>query len=129
MDNNNKKNKGGMPNRFAIIIILIVSLIIWYMISLLSDQVKESTNIEVTYDEFIDMVETGKLKSVDFKADRITFVPIDQPNSAFNITYYTGNIRDDNLLEKLDAANIKYKGEVPDNRSSILDTILQLVLI
>jgi cell division protease FtsH len=89
MDNNNKQNKNGMPNRTAIIITLVAALVIWYMFSLLSQQVKESTNIEVTYDKFLSMVDNGEIKSITFKQDKIEFVPKEQPNKAFDISYLT----------------------------------------
>lgn len=127
-NNNNKQNKNGMPNKIAIIITLIAALVIWYMFSLLSEQVKESTNIEMSYDKFVTMLEEGQVESVLIKPDKITFLPKVQPNSAFDITYYTGIINDPDLVNRLEKAGITYDQEVVDNRSSILDTILGLVL-
>jgi len=37
MDNNKKGNKNGLPNKTALIIILISTLFIWYMFTMLSD--------------------------------------------------------------------------------------------
>lgn len=46
MDNNDKRNRNNMPNRTAIIITLISAIFIWYMFSVLQNQIKENTNIE-----------------------------------------------------------------------------------
>ncbi len=133
MDNNNNKkpNKSNMPNRTAIIITLVSALFIWYMFSLISDQIRESTNIEKTYNEFLDMVDKGEVKSVLFQADKIKFVPVNQPSPSYDITYYTGygsSLYDQTLLERLDKANIEVKQQVVDNRTSILDSILTMIL-
>jgi len=128
-NNNNKQNKNGMPNKLAIIIILVSSLVIWYIFSLLSEQVKESTNIEISYDKFLTMLDNGEIKSVEVKDDKINIVPKEQPNTGFDITYYTGNMYDLDLVNRLEKAEgITYGGEVVDNRSSILDTIVSLIL-
>ncbi|MDD4113129.1 MAG: hypothetical protein PHC56_08870, partial [Herbinix sp.] len=65
MDNkNNKDNKNNVPNRSAIIITLISAIFIWYMFSFVQNQIKESTNIEKTYDEFMAMVDHDELQKV-----------------------------------------------------------------
>ena len=129
---NNKPNKNGMPNRTAIIITLISALFLWYMFSMVQDQIQESTNKEVTYNEFLNMLDNGKIKSVVLQSDKIKFVPVEQPNETFDITYYTGYIYSDDLDSRLEAANKKYnteyKQQVVDNRTSILDTIISMLL-
>ncbi len=135
MDNkNNKPNKNGIPNRTAIIITLISAIFLWYMFSMVQDQIRESTNKEVTYNEFMDMLDGGKVKSVVIQPDRIKFVPTVQPNESFDITYYTGynSAYDADLFPKLKAANDKYntiyKQQVIDNRNSIIDSIISMLL-
>ncbi len=133
MDNkNNKPNKNGMPNRTAIIITLISALFLWYMFSMVQDQIRESTNKEVTYNEFLNMLDNGKLKSVVIQSDKIKFEPLVQPNETYDITYYTGYIYSDDLDTRLEAAskkyNMEYKQQVVDNRTSILDNIISMLL-
>lgn len=133
MDNkNDKQNKNGLPNKTAIIITLISALFIWYMISFLQAQIREATNIEKTYNEFIELLEKGELESVTIDGDRIIFVPKVQENSAYDISYYTGYLNDPNLYPKLDEADEKYGTvygrKVIDNRNTIFDTILSMVL-
>jgi cell division protease FtsH len=129
-NNNNKPNKNGMPNRTAIIITLVSALFIWYMFSLLSDQIRESTNVEKTYNQFIDMLDKGEIKSVVIQSDKIKFVPVTQPNESYDVTYYTGfgNMYDPTLVDRLEKAGIDYKQQVVDNRSSILDSIITMLL-
>lgn len=131
---NNKSNKNGMPNRTAIIITLISALFLWYMFSMVQDQIRESTNKEVTYNEFMDMLDNGKIKSLVIQSDRIKFEPTVQPNETFDITYYTGYSSGDDaaLFPKLKEAHEKYntvyKVQVVDNRNSIIDSIISIAL-
>lgn len=135
MDNNNKpNNKNGLPNKTTIIIITIAALVLWYMFSLLNKQIQESTNIEIKYNDFIQMLNEDKVKSVEFKDDRIVIVPRVQPNKAFDISYYTGNIYDDELLKELKKANSKNPNNVEISRkvinksTTMVDTIIQMIL-
>jgi cell division protease FtsH len=132
MDNkNDKQNRNNLPNRTAIIITLISAIFIWYMFSVIQNQIRESTNIEKPYNEFIAMLEEGKIEKVILRSDRITFVPKEQSYS-YDISYYTGKIDDDELITQLKDAYEKYgtiyNQEVIDNRSSILESIISMFL-
>lgn len=132
MDNkNDKQNRNNLPNRTAIIITLISAIFIWYMFSVIQNQIRESTNIEKPYNEFITMLEEGKIEKVILRSDRITFVPKEQSYS-YDISYYTGKIDDDELITQLKEAYEKYgtiyNQEVIDNRSSILESIISMFL-
>lgn len=136
MDNNNKNkpNKNGLPNKSAIIITLISALFIWYVFTLVTDQIRESTNIEKTYDEFEIMLDAGELKRVDIQADRIIFEPKVQPNQSYDISYYTGNLFGFNselsmkLREVKAEHGLEYTVKVVDNRTSIFETIISMFL-
>ena len=132
MDNkNDKQNKNNMPNKTAIIITLIAALFIWYMFSVIQDQIKENTNIEKTYDEFMTMLDLEELEEVILDGDRIIFIPRVQPNS-YDVLYYTGNLYAEELPAQLQEAHdrygLEYGKKVVDNRSSILDSILSMFL-
>lgn len=134
MDNkNDKQNRNGFPNKTAIIITLISALFIWYMFSFIQNQIKESTNIEKNYNEFLDMLEGGELEQVIVSGDKIIFTPKVQPYQHYDITYYTGKLEDDSdladrLYEAKEKFGLDYKEEVVDNRNTILETILSIVL-
>lgn len=131
MDNNNKRNRNNMPNRTAIIITLISAIFIWYMFSVLQNQIKENTNIEKTYDEFMTMMDNDEIEEVIIDGDRIIFIPKVQPYR-YDITYYTGNLYAEELNSQLQEANarygLKYSRKVVDNRNTILESILSMVL-
>ena len=129
MDNNNKpNNKNGLPNRNALIIIAICALVIFYMYSMLSKQIEETTNKEIKYNEFIQMLNENKVKSVEFKDDRIIIIPKEQPTQGLTISYYTGNMYDDNLLPNLKAKGVETWRDTADKNSSIIMSIIQTIL-
>jgi cell division protease FtsH len=129
MDNNNKQNKNGMPNKVAIIIILVSSLVIWYMFSLLSDTLKNKK--EIYYSEFLQMVEEGKVDTVVEKGDQLVITLKGQEDNVYKTTYYTGYFYDLNLVDKLDAAHVRFKHQVDNNGliNSILSYLLPIVII
>lgn len=128
---NNRNNKNNIPNKTMIIVTLISAIFIWYLFSFVQNQIHESTNIEKTYDEFITMLENEKLEKVVVRGEKITFVPKEQTNS-YDVTYYTGNLYDENLPNQLKEAHDKYglvyEREIVDNRSTIFETIISMLL-
>lgn len=124
--NNNKKNNN---NRTGIIVAIIASLCTLLMMSALSTQLKESTHKEITYDEFIRMLDEGKVKSVELKSNEISITPVTSENEYYNITYYTGYVEDaDALSKRLDSAKVIYGSEVVKPTNSILDFFLVYIL-
>lgn len=128
MDNNDNKRKNNKPNRMFLIITLAAALLIWYMGTMFRNQIAESTKIEISYDKFMDMLDKNEVAKVESQADRIVITPRTQPNTPLEITYYTGHLFDPYLVDKLDKANVEYNGQVVDNRTTIFDTVIQLVL-
>ncbi len=120
--NNNKMNKTGW------IIVLVAAVSIFSMFSYVSNQLKESTNKEVTYDEFLDMLDKEQIKSVLIKSDRITFLPKEQENPLYEITYYTGNMNDEDLTKTLKESGVNYSKEVQDTSSNIIDLLFAWVM-
>lgn len=131
MDNNNKQNKNGSPNRMAIIIILVSSLFIWYMFSMLQDQLRNGTKEEITYNEFLQMLDENKIDSVVAVSDQLIITPKGQEDKAFKTTYYTGYFMDLKLQERLDKAKVTYSAKIEETNylMSILSVVLPFVAI
>ncbi|MGF7143645.1 cell division protease FtsH [Anaerotaenia torta] len=129
MDNDNKPNKNGSPNKMAIIITLISALVIWYLFWTLSEQIKDSTNKEITYSEFLQMLDRDEIEKVVFKTNNtIAIIPKGQTGGALDITYYTGYIYNPDTMKALDEAHVVYTAEVSDNSGSIIAMILSYVV-
>ena len=118
MDNKNDKKKN---NKVGLIICLVAALSVFFVFSYMKDVIKESQTEEKSYDEFLQMLEDKEVKSVDVGSDKITFVPLEQPNKGYDISYYTGVISDYKLVDRLDASGAKIEADSKDTEGTIID--------
>ena len=137
MDNNNRnnpnngnKNDKKPKNMNTIIIILIAGVITFIAITMLNSMIKDATYKEITYSEFLQMIDEDKVSEVKFDSDRILIQPSDsqKDSNGFSYTYYTGYIKDKDITDKLVDKGVTYSGYIPDQSSSIIDFLLVYVL-
>ena len=128
-NNNNRQDPKKSQNKRSIIICLIAALGVFLVFSFMNSQVEKASNKEITYDEFIKMLEDGIVKEVVLSADKIEIIPVSQGSGLYEITYYTGVISMDyNLVERLDNAGVKFSKEISNGSSSILYMIVTTLL-
>ncbi len=138
--NNNGPGGGGPQKKQSLLLLLIATLITLLGMSFFMSTLG-SSNDEITYSQFLNMVKTGKVESVVISDDEINITPVKEKhqvsgNSIFDysttskptVTYYTGNLEDDNLYAVLDEYNVEYTKEIPDNSGLFLNIILTYVL-
>ena len=129
--NNNGNNQD--PKKQNLLILLIAALVSLLCISYFMKAVTGATNREITYNEFVSMIQEGKIESVEIDSNQIVIYPkAKETNSFFYtqpvITYYTGKLEDDDTLtQRLLDAGVEVKGSVPDG-SGIIITILSYIL-
>ena len=137
MDNNNRnnpnngnKNDKKPKNMNTIIIILIAGVITFIAITMLNSMIKDATYKEITYSEFLQMIDEDKVSEVKFDSDRILIQPSDsqKDSNGFSYTYYTGYIKDKDITDKLDDKGVTYSVYIPDQSLSIIDFLLVYVL-
>lgn len=131
MDNNgnngNKNNNNG--NKMAIIICLVAAVLTFCAFSYTMDMIKASRNKEISYNEFLSMLEEGTVKSVIFDNNKYVIEPEKQDEELFPITYYTGFVLNDvDIIDRMEEAGVDFKKEVQDTSSGIMDFILVWVL-
>ena len=119
-DNRNNKKR----NYQLYIILAIVAAVTVALITGLDSLVKKSTTKKVTYDEFVEAVEEGKVESVKISSARVTFTLTDD----LRMTYYTPYLPDSNLLPMLNEAGVEYTGTEDSSGSAILEFILMYIL-
>ncbi len=125
---------GNDPRRQNVMIFLCAALVMLIIISYFMKTVNGSTTKEITYNEFISMVNAGKVESVKIESDKIDIYPkvskAEKDNPYFAaVNYYTGKVEDDDTLtQRLLAKNVEVKGEVSDNSYMILSFILTYIL-
>lgn len=83
--NNNGNNNGGGPGgngedpkRQSIVLLLVAALVTLLCMSYFMKLMTGGTEREVSYNEFMDMVEKGQVKSVEIDTDRISIAPKQQ---------------------------------------------------
>lgn len=136
-NSNNQGNSGQDPGKQNLLIFLIASLISLVMMSYFMKSVNGATSQEIPYNEFIQMVESGEVERVYIAPDRIQFEPSDEEKkqvpvvglfSTQTITYYTGKAESDTALtERLLAAGVEIKSEIPDSSNMILSFLFTYI--
>ena len=144
--NNGKKddgNKGrGVVTRILLTLILFFIVMISYMF--ISAEIDKIRNREITYDEFLTMLEGDTIEKVVIEADydKIVIYPKEEAkkDKDKNVeTYYTGIIESDTeLINRLEDAKkrqdesgvkpLTYSRLIVDKRTTILDVLLAYVL-
>ena len=122
-NNNNNKKRNGQSIFWMVVITLVVLL----MVSSLTNRVSSLTNQEITYTEFMNMVEEGEVDEVVFTSGQIQIKPKEQQNALYQTTYHTVNLGDDRLYEFLDEHNVEYTGK-SNNTSNVIWQILSIII-
>lgn len=134
MNNNgtNGNKPGGQegPKKNPTVIILIVAAVITLLgISLMSSMVENATSKEISYDEFIQLIEKKEVKSVEINnSGKIIITPANSDKAAIPITYWTTQMNDGDLVNRLLKADVSFKHSASDSNSKILDFFLVWIL-
>ena len=137
--NNNNNNGGGNgngqdPKKQNIILLLVAALISILSICYFVKLVAGVNDREITYNEFITMIDEQQIDHVEISSDQITIYPKEQRYTNFmytggGVTYHTGKIEDDDTLtQRLLSAGIEVQGTVPDGSSFLISLILTYIL-
>ncbi len=137
MDNNQNQNKNNKNDKKAWLLVLISTLITGYLLFSLFSMAGKATKKEISYDEFLTMVDDGRVEEVIIGSDKLTIIP--KSNTSGNewqqlfpgmkITYYTGVVKDDTLTERLYEEDVKFSSEIPDTVTAlIVNIVFTLVL-
>jgi len=108
---------------FYYMVVLVVTML-WNV--LLFPSVMERQIHEVSYDQFLDMVDQGKVEEVALQTDQITFLA--KVEDGRTGRFKTGPWPDDNLTERLRAADVAFAKEIPVKASPILSFFMNWVL-
>ncbi|MBQ2282819.1 MAG: ATP-dependent zinc metalloprotease FtsH [Agathobacter sp.] len=128
-NNNGKKNHNGQ----MIMSFILVGLVALFLVSFFSSQFSQMSSKETTYTEFLEQLENKNVKTVEFDSYEIDYTLVEDKNK-FEITYYTGYVDDEALVEALKNAEtsegkkIEISAKVPDNTSTLILNILSFVI-
>ncbi len=130
---------GKDPKKQSIILFLIAALITLLLISSFMKMMSGETEKEISYNEFITMLEEGKVESVEIGSDRVLITPAAEKTEQSislllyggvpSMTYYTGKIEeDDTLTQRLLKHGVPVKGQVADSSGILFSFLLTYVV-
>lgn len=132
-NNNNNNNNNKKPKNVNLIIFIIIAAVVTFIgLTLLSNMFRNATYKEISYDQFMQMIDEDKVKKVALEQDRILITPVEEEKQSgiagVSYTYYTGYVNDDTLVPLLKRKGIEFEGYIPDSSSSIVEFLLAYVL-
>ncbi|MBR5994403.1 MAG: ATP-dependent zinc metalloprotease FtsH [Lachnospiraceae bacterium] len=133
-NNNNPNNGQNDPKGPKLAPMLIAALVILLLVSYFSSALTSVRTKEITYTEFIQMLDEHKVESVTIESDRITIYPVEEVpvTPAFRsvkMTYCTGLVEDTEALSKrLLDAGVEVSGAIPDNSRWLLSILVTYIL-
>ena len=143
MDNNNKRGNKPPVYKNPLVIFLAISIIATIVLNVLMAVITSPKTEEISYNEFLSLVEEDKVDEVVINHDKFTiFGKAEKKNeTAENIfgismvnpaedrrpVYYTGYLNDERLFEKLDEKGVKYSTPIETN-SPLLSFVTTWIL-
>ena len=132
-NNRNNNNNNKKPKNVNLIIFIIIAAVVTFIgLTLLSNMFRNATYKEISYDQFMQMIDEDKVKKVALEQDRILITPVEEEKQSgiagVSYTYYTGYVNDDTLVPLLKRKGIEFEGYIPDSSSSIVEFLLAYVL-
>lgn len=138
MDNNpngnrpdNNKGPGKQDpnkNHQSILAFLVCLLITLVCFAMFTNMLKDNSS-EITYDEFIEMVEDGDVKEVTLQSETLTITPKHQSSGFSEDVYYANQMESvDKLTERLEGTGIKFEYKKPDAAGEIISMLVSVLL-
>lgn len=129
-DNNSKDMKpGGSSDKRPVIIITVITVFLFLFMIYTLNILKQGSSREIKYNEFIDMIDSGKVKEVILLQDKLEIIPKDSENNNYLQTmYYTGYTGDQKLIDRLLAANVKFGAPIANATKGIIEFLAVYVM-
>ena len=99
-DSGGSNNKKDDMNKKSLLVMVVIAVAVMIIAQILSGKITSASQKEVTFTEFMQDVQEGKVTKVELDSDRIYF---ELKNDKY-VKYYTGNVQDERLYEELDNA-------------------------
>ena len=129
--NNGGGNNGKRPkNRQSLFMFIMMCSIVMLAWTYFSDGGMNSSSKEITYTEFLDMVEDETISSVEIEGNQLNITPKAKISENTELIYYTYKLEsNDRVVERLEEAGIKnVTGVTPDTTVSIIIELISIIL-
>ena len=128
--NNGDKDNRGPGNRQSILMFLVLMLAAFLVFGFLQRTFTEATTREISYDEFLTMLEEGEVAKVEDTYNTWRITPKEQPfgKNGIELTYYTGKMDDPDLLSLMREQGVEIDPYIPDTTSSMIYQLASILL-
>ena len=119
-DNKNPRNRQSL---LMFMIVAFAALMFWTLVGN-----RGNPRQEITYNEFLQMLEEGQVESVEIESNQINITSKETDAVRGNLEYYTGIVPDYSLQERLDEAGVEYSAPVQDFGMVVLNAVVNFLL-
>ena len=118
------------PRRNILVYYAITLLILILLNALLFPQMLQRQVIEVGYNDFLDMIEAGRVEQVAYEEENYQIVFLARDEEGREEIYKTGIFPDSELINRIEAApnEIEYANEIPTQNSPLLNLLITWIL-
>ena len=135
MDNNQNNNKNPKNNKQNWSIIIITTLVTVFLVLGLYSFMQKTTSKEISYSEFLKMLDDKKIEEVVFDTNQLIITPKTEKKNGVpqvKVTYYTGytgSMEDSKLVDRLEKADVRFGEKIPDSTSAVLLNIFVTLIL
>ena len=135
MDNNQNNNKNPKNNKQNWSIIIITTLVTAFLVLGLYSFMQKTTSKEISYSEFLKMLDDKKIEEVVFDTNQLIITPKVEKKDGLprvKVTYYTGytgSMEDSKLVDRLEKADVRFGEKIPDSTTAILLNIFVTLIL
>lgn len=129
--NNNQNRKPDQDEKKKRIILIVVALAAALLFTFMTSFFYDSmTKKEISYNQFITLLDEGKVKEVVFDDNKIVITPTQQQNQLMKVTYWTTDIKDPDIITELKTTykGVEFKGAQASASEAVFDFLLTWIL-
>ena len=119
----NNKNPKNRQSILMFLIIAMVAILFWNYIGSMG-----STSNTITYNEFVQMLDEGKVKEVEITSSSLKITAKEKDALGREQIYTTGIVPDYQLQERLEKAGVEYSSPIEDMKAVILSAVINIIL-
>lgn len=130
--NNKRRNEEERKKRFKINLLISLAALFFalFLIMFLNSEIKRTTEEEITYTKFIEMLKDGEVGKVTFKSNMIYIEPnVPSDMKLLAKKYFTGYVNDTELVQNLlEKYKVEFTAEINESDSGIMEFLLTYLL-
>ena len=121
----NPNNEIKPPKKPLIFYYCIAMLVLILLNALVMPSIYKASISEVSYSEFLDMLDKKCITQAEIEDDAITFLATTDGKQGI---YTTGRIEDDQLVERMRSAGVDFAKSIPTQNSPLLEFLMTWIL-